>query len=165
MPSGGARPGSGRKLAVEKAIQRLDTIKTEMQQGFYTSSWNLAKAMPELTREAIEYARNGDKNMLRFLIDLFFKLVSAIPTDDTSVHKVVRERILKIVETYASASDRPEVVDSSSRSDNEGTEGESNGGYVDAVFRPLPHQISDGGREERQVIPRSTPISLPPPAG
>lgn len=158
MGHGGARPGSGPKPSLQKAVQRLDSIKTEMQRGFYSSAFELAKSMPEMTRLAIEYASNGDRSMLRFLLDLFYKLVSAIPSEDMSVHKVVRERILKIVETYAS--DRPEVVDTSIRSDTERIVEGPLTSHVDAVFRPVQNTAGDGGREVGQILPRSLAAGL-----
>lgn len=114
MPKGGARVGAGRPKSLARAEGQLARIRTEMQAGFYESAKTLAAAMPELVQDAIRHAKAGDKNLLKFLIDQFHKIVGALPLDEQDGYAVYKAKLLAVIEQ---SGQQPEVVGASGAND------------------------------------------------
>lgn len=124
MPHGGKRPGAGRPKELVRAAAQLDRVRDKLHTEFYISAGELAKAMPQLTRQAIqaatglvwkdaegkEHSKPPDLTMLKFLIELFWKIVSAMPGNENQKAKEMRAQFLAIVNNYTSQ--RPEALDS-----------------------------------------------------
>ena len=127
MPKGGLRPGAGRPKSVAKMEGQLSRIKTEMQAGFYASAKELAEAMPELVKLAIAHAKAGDKNLLRFLIDQFHKIVGALPLDEQDGYAIYKAKLLAVIEQ---SGQQPADMAASSTGDPGGPE---------PVSEPNPH--------------------------
>lgn len=106
---------------------QLTRIKTEMQAGFYASAKELAEAMPELVKSAILHAKAGDKNLLKFLIDQFHKIVGALPLDEQDNYAVYKAKLLAVIEQ---SGQRPEDM---------GASGENDAGGPQPVPKPNPH--------------------------
>lgn len=121
MTRGGARVGAGRKPSAEQALVRLDKLKAEVHLGLQLSAGEMARSMPDLTRIAIETAKAGNMGMLRFVIDLFWKLALVLPAEsEDSPTRRVYERIQRIVDEYTS--NRPTIVDTREPGDTGGVE-------------------------------------------
>ena len=145
MPKGGVRQGAGRPKDIAKTAASLDRIRDKMQAEFYEAAFLLSNSNVELTRLAIDHARGGDKNMLRFLLEHFWKMVGALPQEDDSKYTDIRARILAVVDTYASEQ-RPEAVGSRRERDAVRVEAPPDGSHELAVFRPVEDTPRDGGR-------------------
>ena len=127
MAHGGSRPGAGRPKELVRAAAQLDRVRDKLHAEFYISAGELAKAMPQLTQRAIqaasgmtwkdaegkEHVKPPDMLMLKFLLELFWKIVSALPGDESNKGKEIRAAVLAVISNYSSQ--RPETLDSNDR--------------------------------------------------
>ena len=67
---GGKRPGAGRPANLATQIKKAESLAKQLQAGTGRGLELLAAEYPELMKKAIEYAKGGDKMMLRELIRL-----------------------------------------------------------------------------------------------
>lgn len=148
MGHGGARAGAGRPREVARAAAQLDKVRDKLHAEFYLSAGMLAQAMPQLTQLAIKAAtgyaykdKEGkdivklpDLNILKFLMEQFWKIVGAMPGDENSKAKEMRAQFLAIVNNYTN--DRPQIVGADSGSRVIEAEIVSDTGDEGSVLRP-----------------------------
>lgn len=144
MPHGGARAGAGRPKELTRAAAQLDRVKDKLHAEFYISAGQLAQAMPQLTQKAIAAAVAGDMTMLKFLLELFWKIVSALPADSNSKAKEMRAQFLAIVNNYASQ--RPTVVDTDGQARVIEVEPVADPSDGRSLLRPIEVEVGNGGR-------------------
>lgn len=86
---GGARRGAGRPPDAKKLILDAARFARRVQPRIEEGLTAVAEAYPELMSTAIADAKNGDKAMLRYLLDLLPKLIPLRDDEDSQYRKLV----------------------------------------------------------------------------
>ena len=144
VAKGGKRPGAGRPREISRAVLMLEQVRTEMQRGFYDSAFQLSNNMPKLTEEAIKHALGGDKGLLKFLIEQYFKMVGALPSGEQDKYAEYNRRIAEAIERGVAGG-----VGASGKGNSLIVDVEAHAVDGTTVLRPDADKASDGGGEER----------------
>ena len=133
MPRGGARVGAGRPKDFTAAAEKLAHLRDKMQEEFTLSASELAGSIVTLTKKAIEQASAGDKNMLRFLLEHYWKIVGALPVDNESKYQETAAAIRAVISAY----ERPQALGADSSGDPQEPESVADAIDGGTVLRPV----------------------------
>ena len=91
MPSGGTRPGAGSPANLAKSVQEARQVARLLNEALKTGLKGLAHEYDTLVAEAIRIAKNGDTQMLKFLIELPTKLVRLESDEETPFQRMLKD--------------------------------------------------------------------------
>lgn len=91
---GGARPGAGAPLKLDVQLDKASKLKKQLSGAIKLGLRPLAKAYPDLIKQAIDMAQKGDKQVLLHLIDLLPRMVSIEDDEKGSKAAQVFSKIL-----------------------------------------------------------------------
>ena len=72
---GGSRAGAGKPPELQHQIVEARKLAKQLQIAGRTGIKRLGVELPSLIEQAIEIAKTGDEKMIRYLLDLFFRVV------------------------------------------------------------------------------------------
>lgn len=91
MGKGGLRYGAGRPISLEKQLDRAEKLAHRLREATKLGLDTLAADYPALMTQAVEYAKAGDKTMLRFLLELMSKMVAVEEDEDSAFKQIVKK--------------------------------------------------------------------------
>lgn len=81
----------GRPTSLDRAETDRKSLARNMRRNLNTAMAELGDELPAIVRQAIDMAKDGDKGMIKLLIELPFKAHGLMDDSDESVFSAVRE--------------------------------------------------------------------------